>query len=159
MAGCWADFCLLSWYAGNPTLLSARDLFAPGIVHAFLFRDPAEVVRSFHTVNMRSGPCWERFQPWEIGYHELRVFYDFVCENVSYKPILVDSDDLIQNPTEVLKALCEAGGLRFDQCMLNWKSTEDRAAKIFEKFAIARESDECLGGHCQLTPKSSWTCR
>ena len=78
-----------------------------GLVHAFLIRDPAEVVASYARV--RDRPTLE-----DLGYpQQVEIFR-------AYGGPVVDARDVLTDPQGVLAALCDALGVEFDPAMLAW---------------------------------------
>lgn len=75
--------------------------------HAFLIRDPVEVVGSYAQV--RSAPTLE-----DLGYpQQVEIFRAFGGP-------VVDARDLLTDPRGVSSALCGALGIEFDERMLSW---------------------------------------
>jgi hypothetical protein len=78
-----------------------------GLAHAYLIRDPAQVVASYARV--RGEPTLD-----DLGYRqqaELRR---------EYGGPVVDAADVLADPAGVLAALCAALDLAFDPAMLHW---------------------------------------
>ena len=76
----------------------------------FLIRDPAKVIVSYLRKN-----TLKTIQ--DVGYKKLyEIFKLFSSE----KPIVINSDYLLENPEKYLKILCQKLNLNFDQKMLNW---------------------------------------
>jgi hypothetical protein len=40
--------------------------------------------------------------------------------SLGQEPIVIDSDDILENPRASLSALCDALGINFDEAMLSW---------------------------------------
>lgn len=77
------------------------------LTHAFLIRDPVEVVGSYARV--RDEPTLE-----DLGYPQQVEIFD------AYGGPVVDARDLLTDPLGVLAALCGALGIGFDERMLSW---------------------------------------
>lgn len=89
-------------------LLPGMDLAAlAGLRHAFLVRDPAEVVVSYAAV--RAEPTLA-----DLGLAQQLALFE------RYGGPVVDARDLLDRPEPTLRALCAALDLRFDPDMLAW---------------------------------------
>ena len=75
--------------------------------HAYLIRDPAELLASYAKV--RSEPTLE-----DLGIVQQAEIFD------AYPGPVVDSRDLLENPEGVLRALCDALSIPFTAAMLSW---------------------------------------
>ena len=53
------------------------------------------------------------------GYHSLYELYQKVQE-VDPNPLVIDADDLLENPKEMMKYYCTVTGLPFKEDMVNW---------------------------------------
>ncbi|WP_213001380.1 HAD family hydrolase [Winogradskya consettensis] len=78
-----------------------------GLTHAFLLRDPAQVVASYARV--RGEPTLE-----DLGYPQQAEIFR------AYGGPVVDAADLLADPPGVLGRLCEALAIPFDPAMLRW---------------------------------------
>jgi Sulfotransferase domain len=83
-----------------------RAALAP-LRHAYLIRDPAELLASYAKV--RSEPTLE-----DLGIVQQAEIFD-ACPG----PV-IDSRDLLENPEGVLRALCAALDIGFTAAMLSW---------------------------------------
>lgn len=108
---------------------------------------------------------WDQFYPSETGYEEVRRVFDYLITAGMIGPsfagssrngeveavdgidrprsssdksdiCVVDADDLLDNPEEIIKAYCQAVDLDFSPDMLRWDSDENlnRACAAFEKW-------------------------
>jgi len=79
-------------------------------LNCFLIRDPAKVIVSYIKKNtLRSIK--------DIGFEKLYQIFKLLN---SEKPIVINSDYLLNNPEKYLKILCQKLNLSFDDKMLNW---------------------------------------
>ena len=79
-------------------------------LNCFLIRDPAKVIVSYIKKNtLRSIK--------DIGFEKLYQIFKLLN---SKKPIVINSDYLLNNPEKYLKILCQKLNLSFDDKMLNW---------------------------------------
>lgn len=84
-----------------------------GLAHAFLIRDPAQVVASY----LRSR---ESVSAEEIGLpQEVRLFEE-VCDRFGAAPPVIDADDFLAAPEVHLRALCTHFAIPFRERMLHW---------------------------------------
>jgi len=67
---------------------------------------------------------WDYFDPDEAGFKELYEMYAFVKENLDPSPVVVDADDLIESPKEIMKAYCDGVGIKYEEGMTSWKAGE-----------------------------------
>lgn len=78
-----------------------------GLRHAFLVREPADVVVSYAKV--RAEPTLE-----DLGLPQQAELY------ARFGGAVVDARDVLQQPEPVLRALCDALDVPFDDAMLGW---------------------------------------
>jgi len=83
-----------------------RDALAP-LRHAFLIRDPAELLASYARV--RATPALDDLGLWQ----QAEIFDRFGGP-------VIDSRDLLDRPEVILRALCAALGVPFSERMLAW---------------------------------------
>ena len=83
-----------------------RAALAP-LRHAYLLRDPAELLASYAKV--RSEPTLA-----DLGIVQQAEIF------AAYPGPVIDSRDLLENPEGTLRALCEALGIPFTAAMLRW---------------------------------------
>jgi hypothetical protein len=57
-----------------------------------------------------------------------------VKRNINKNPIVIDSDDILTNPEQMLKLLCEKLGIRFDNQMLRWKKGPRETDGVWGKY-------------------------
>jgi len=83
-----------------------RAALAP-LRHAYLLRDPAELLASYAKV--RSEPTLA-----DLGIVQQAEIFD------AYPGPVIDSRDLLENPEGILRALCAALDIGFTAAMLSW---------------------------------------
>lgn len=84
-----------------------------GLTHAFLLRNPADMLRSL-------GNKLGRVRIEDTGLpHQLEIF-DRVRREIGRPPPVIDADDLLDDPEGILRTLCAALGIAFDPAMLRW---------------------------------------
>ncbi|MBT5500007.1 MAG: sulfotransferase family protein, partial [Thiotrichales bacterium] len=82
--------------------------------HSFLIRDPAKTISSIYK-------HFPDFVIEELGYLEQRELFDKVWLSSDKVPVVIDSDDLLENPYEMIEAYCTAVGITFIEEALSWK--------------------------------------
>jgi hypothetical protein len=87
--------------------------------HAFLIRAPERVVASYRNKNeLRTADM--------LGFAKLRQYFQSEAERTGKAPPVLDSDDILRDPSAVLQALCEALGIGWDRAMLAWNKGPHR---------------------------------
>ncbi|KAL8670466.1 MAG: hypothetical protein Q9168_005006 [Polycauliona sp. 1 TL-2023] len=126
----------------NPTLLptSIIDLFK----FVFLIRDPTSAVPSLYRcfippLSEQTHETPASLDPAEFGHREIRILFDYLRDkdSSSTTPILIDGDDLLEDPEGILRPLCAYLGIPYSSSMLSWPTAEDHdfAFSLFEKYA------------------------
>ena len=90
----------------------------PTFKHTFLIRDPRKAVISMYNACRITG-ILPYLTTTTAGYHPLYELYQKVQE-VDPHPLVIDADDLLENPKEMMKYYCTATGLPFKEDMVNW---------------------------------------
>ena len=90
------------------------EAFIGRVCHTFLIRDPAKTIPSFYAMNPNVTLA-------EIGCEHLLKLFDAVRRGAAKPPVVVDADDLVQNPRGVVAAYCGKLGLKFMPAALNWQ--------------------------------------
>ena len=101
--------------------------FFPSAKHSFLIRDPTKAIPSMYRVSenpeIRSSG-WDYFDPNEAGFKELHEMYEFIKEKLDPNPVIVNADDLLESPKQIMKAYCDGVGIRYEGHMTSWKAGE-----------------------------------
>jgi hypothetical protein len=92
----------------------ATDAFLDHFTHSFLIRDPAKTITSM-------ARHWPDFHPREIGLHEQLALFERLAERDGTAPPVIDSDDLLENPSAIVASWCSAVGIPFMPEALNWE--------------------------------------
>ncbi len=85
--------------------------------HSFLIRDPAKTITSMYK-------HWPDFDPGELGFSEQRELFDRLCDRMGEAPPVIDSDDLLENPHDIVEAYSNAVGIPFLPEALSWEPGE-----------------------------------
>ena len=147
----------------NPTVMP--DALLQRFHFTFLIRHPHYSIPSYYRCTippLDSMTGFYSFMPPEAGYKELRRLFDYLCQrgqigpkiagqpssdkdstiypngsgNPAVEICVVDADDLLDNPSDMIEAYCRSVGIDYDPQMLNWDNEEDQhvAEKAFEKW-------------------------
>lgn len=83
------------------------------LTNVFLIRHPARVIASYQ--KKRESPTLN-----DLGFVQQAALFDAVLA-MGQHPIVIDSDDILKNPTGMLAKLCNSVGLPFETGMLRWQ--------------------------------------
>jgi len=90
--------------------------------HTFLIRNPKKAIPSLHAASVNKQLTgWEYFDPKEGGFKQMFELYRFIVANKDSNPVIVDADDLLEDPEGIMRAYCEGIGAKFDKKMLEWE--------------------------------------
>ena len=96
--------------------------FLSYFTHAFLIRDPAKTITSIYDK-------WPDFDAGEVGFPEQRALFDLVMAlEDGNPPPVVDSDDLLEDPTTMTQLFCAAVDIPFIEKALTWEAGNDPSA-------------------------------
>jgi hypothetical protein len=104
------------WYQKHMTHHLLPDIgcdWLPHLTHAFLIREPAEMLTSLQRV-------LSRITLTDTGLPQQVELFEAERARLGRTPPVVDSRDIQDNPSGTLGALCESLGVPFDDAMLNW---------------------------------------
>ena len=72
--------------------------------HTFLIRNPTKAIPSLYRVAIdKELSGWGYFDPTEAGFRQLFDLYHYVKETFNVIPVVIDADDLLENPKETVK--------------------------------------------------------
>jgi hypothetical protein len=107
------------------------------LTNCFLIRDPREVILSY--IKKNPDPALE-----DLGFVQQAEIFDFVvgtsrCDvrgrsSAASLPIVIDAQDVLQNPERMLRLLCAAVGVEFDKAMLSWPPGLRETDGIWAKY-------------------------
>jgi hypothetical protein len=83
------------------------------VTNCFLIRDPREVILSY--LRKQEDPTLE-----DLGFMQQADIFDLVCDRTKSIPPIVDAKEVLENPGRMLRLLCEAAGVEFEESMLSW---------------------------------------
>lgn len=102
-------------------------------VHTFLIRDPLKAVASGYR-GCGSLEVWSKFHEQGIlGFYQQHDLYMFVKEKIDPFPVVIDADDLLENPEGMMKAYCRKVGIKFKEGMTRWKAGSMRTQDFIDQ--------------------------
>jgi hypothetical protein len=84
-----------------------------GFTHAFLIREPERMIASY--LRKRENAAFEDF-----GLDRQAEFFEREAERLGQAPPVIDANDVLANPGDVLPKLCAALEIPWDPAMLGW---------------------------------------
>ncbi|XP_077997891.1 uncharacterized protein LOC144451006 [Glandiceps talaboti] len=146
-------------------LRDMKDL-PSGYIHTFLIRDPQKSIVSMYNVTKRllQGNVDHReiveitrkssdMKPtWDL--------YKYVTQELKQKSIIIQSDELVQSPREILQKYCSETGLPFHESMLYWKPGNTSGlnlAQPLQQPPYISYYTTALSSSCFLPPSKSST--
>ena len=127
----------------NPTVIPTEML--KKFHFTFLIRHPRRSIPSYFRCTvppLDAVTGFYHFMPSEAGYDELRRLFDYLKDEGiiggnSQVPItVIDADDLLDKPAEIIEEYCKQVGIEYTPDMLRWEDEENQeyAVKTFEKW-------------------------
>ncbi|XP_038044213.1 uncharacterized protein LOC119718863 isoform X2 [Patiria miniata] len=107
------------------------DKLPAGYRHTFLIRHPARVFLSMNTLVKRYFARTfldlklSQVLPKGLVYKEMFDLFEHVTNDLGQEPIIIDADDLLQDPLGVLCAYCNAVGIPFSPSMNKWRPIKE----------------------------------
>ena len=109
------------------------DKIPKGFRHTFLMRHPSKIFNVKNVLKHNAGsfknpikPTPEKFRP----YQYLNELWKYVkAQGIEARPIIMDADELLQNPKEVLEAYCKELGIPFSEELLSWEAGDEVMTK------------------------------
>jgi hypothetical protein len=84
-----------------------------GLVHAFLVRDPREMLLSLARVTPRPTL-------WDTGLPQQLELFEALRARGGRMPVVIDARDVLLDPAGILARLCSALGISYTPAMLSW---------------------------------------
>jgi hypothetical protein len=106
--------------------LEADNGFLQRLTNTFLIRDPGKAIASYYALN-------PDVTVEEIGLRQLCGIYEKAL-TMNNRPIVVDADDLEDDPGGIFKAYCQAIGIVFLPDSLSWKSEHQEEWDIWKDW-------------------------
>ena len=112
------------------TVSGKLDMLPEGYKHTFLIRHPAKVFMSFDKFlhkfpNKLMGLELSEILPKGLVFQEMFELMEHTRNTLGQKPVVIDADDLIEDPEGILQVYCEAIGVPFKPGMSSWGSKND----------------------------------
>jgi hypothetical protein len=96
-----------------PHLLRETD-FLREAVHTFIIRDPQEAIASHYRLNPQLTLD-------DVGFARLYEIFEAVTRATGTTPVVVDADELVDDPESLVRAYCDAVGIAFVREALSWR--------------------------------------
>ena len=93
----------------------------------FLIRHPALILRSFSKVIDK--PTAD-----DIGLIRELELYEILSKSAKFKPVVLDSAILLEDPPRIMSELCNAIEIPFDSSMLSWEAGARREDGVWAKY-------------------------
>jgi hypothetical protein len=93
--------------------LAGDDAFLRELHNTFLIRDPAKAIASYYAMN-------PKVTLEEIGLEQISAIFEKVAEMDGQAPIVVDADDLEEDPDGIIRAYCRRLDLPFIPEAMSW---------------------------------------
>ena len=110
------------------TLQGRHDMIPEGFTHTFLIRDPVKMFTSLKP-RLEASRLSKKVAGTDImkciqskGY-TIKEMYDLFehLRQQNITPIVLDADDLLEDPEGMMKKYCQFTGIPFDEKMLSWE--------------------------------------
>lgn len=100
------------------------NLISNGFVHTFLIRNPLKVGQSLNKlISTSNDPHISFFDPIEMSFDAIYDLYKYVTDVLKQPSIIIDADDVLNNPQHILSMYCNKVGIEFTDNMLTWEAT------------------------------------
>lgn len=97
------------------------NLINEGFVHTFLIRNPLKVGLSLHKlISTSTQPEINFFDPIEMSFEDIYHLHNYVTTVLGQKSIIIDADDVLNDPMKVYSKYCSLVGIEFNESMLSW---------------------------------------
>lgn len=106
------------------------DRLPRGYQHTFLIRNPTLVFTSMNNLLLKFRIRIFRIKLKTISpqgwiYEEMFDLYEHLTKTLGLKVIIIDSEDLIENPKAMLKMYCKETGIPFSEDMIHWRTGQE----------------------------------
>ena len=72
--------------------------------HTFLIRNPRKTIPSLYKGSINKQLTgWDYFDHEETGFRQLYELYHYVQKTFNVNPVVIDADDLLENPKETME--------------------------------------------------------
>jgi len=96
--------------------------------HTFLIRNPEKAIKSVYrqTLYDFEESIWSHIVPEELGFKEQWLMFEFITKDLNMNTMVIDADDLMKNPKQVLEKYCSFVGLKYNECLLDWSKDDTK---------------------------------
>ncbi|PIK42870.1 hypothetical protein BSL78_20286 [Apostichopus japonicus] len=106
------------------------DHLPSGYQHTFLLRNPEQVFTSMNNLLLKYPIRLVRLKvksiiPKRFIYEEMFDLYEHLTKELGQKVIIIDSEDLVENPKAMLELYCKETGIPFYEDMVNWRTGQE----------------------------------
>ncbi|XP_022105946.1 branched-chain-amino-acid aminotransferase-like protein 2 [Acanthaster planci] len=107
------------------------DMLPKGFKYSFIIRHPNKVFPSYkkHVLGAQIADDMRTWPPIVLPpgrcYKELCDLVEYVRENIEPSPVILDADDLLQDPAGILSTYCSKMGIPYSSKLLSWKPGRD----------------------------------
>ncbi|XP_071830240.1 uncharacterized protein [Apostichopus japonicus] len=106
------------------------DHLPSGYQHTFLIRNPTLVFTSMNNLLLKFRIRILRVNLTKISpkgwiYEEMFDLYEHLTKELGQKVIIIDSEDLVENPKAMLELYCKETGIPFYEDMINWRTGQE----------------------------------
>lgn len=98
-----------------------------GLTHAFLLRNPTDMLRSLSTK-------LETVRLEDTGLPQQIDIFERLSRHTGRRPPVIDADELLDDPQGMLKRLCDALEIPFDPAMLSWPAGKRDTDGVWAKY-------------------------
>ena len=130
------------WYQKHMTHHMLDDFgldWMDNLRNAFLIRDPAAVLASY---TQKREECTLA----DIGIVQQRKLFERVANRLGKAPPVIEGNDVLREPSRVLRRLCQALGIAYTDVMLSWPAGRRKTDGVWAPawYATVEEST-CFG--------------
>ena len=134
-----------------------------GYQHTILIRNPALVFTSMNNLLLKFRIRIFRIKLKTISpkgwiYEEMFDLYEHLTKDLGLNVIIIDSEDLIENPKAMLELYCRETGIPFSEDMINWRSGQEDlkdwkySKKLMRVNRVIGQYDRAMGSSGLGTP-------
>ena len=126
----------LSYYVSPHCIPDLKELLGGDyatVRHSFMIRHPAKAISSLYfkscVDNEKTG--YTHFDPTEAGFTAMAALLDHLEQFPECPPlVIIDADDLLEDPEGIMQSYCDALGLPFDTSMLTWEAGPEHCPEL-----------------------------
>ena len=97
------------------------------VTNCFLIRDPKDVIVSYAKI-------YDKMTPELLGFPQLMKVFNYTLKTSKAKPIVINSLNILKEPRQMLKKLCESLDISFTNNMLTWEKGPKDYEGIWGKY-------------------------